>query len=76
MSCHYACGTMRLMKTEINESDELHSCNCFLFMSAFTAVCICTVVLCSHVVYLDIKGCICHFTKWQIHPFISKGTTY
>ena len=19
------------------------------------------------------KGCICHFTKWQIHPFISKG---
>ena len=23
---------------------------------------------------LDMKGCICHFTKWQIHPFISKGT--
>ena len=22
---------------------------------------------------LDMKGCICHF-KWQIHPFISKGT--
>ena len=21
---------------------------------------------------LAIKGCICHFTKWQIHPFISK----
>ena len=20
----------------------------------------------------DMKGCICHFTKWQIHPFISK----
>ena len=20
------------------------------------------------------KGCICHFTKWQIHPSISKGT--
>ena len=20
---------------------------------------------------LDMKGCICHFTKWQIHPFIS-----
>ena len=20
------------------------------------------------------KGCICHFTKWQIHPLISKGT--
>ena len=20
------------------------------------------------------KGCICHFAKWQIHPFISKGT--
>ena len=22
------------------------------------------------------KGCICHFTKWQIHPFISKGTKW
>ena len=22
------------------------------------------------------KGCICHFEKWQIHPFISKGTKY
>ena len=22
---------------------------------------------------LDMKGCICHLTKWQIHPFISKG---
>ena len=20
------------------------------------------------------KGCICHFKKWQIHPFIAKGT--
>ena len=25
---------------------------------------------------LDMKGCICHFAKWQIHPFISKGTTW
>ena len=24
---------------------------------------------------LDMKGCICHFVTWQIHPFISKGTT-
>ena len=22
------------------------------------------------------KGCICHFIKWQIHPYISKGTYY
>ena len=21
---------------------------------------------------LDMKGCICHFTEWQIHPFIAK----
>ena len=28
------------------------------------------------VVILDIKGCICHFAKWQIHPFIPKGTKY
>ena len=26
------------------------------------------------VVPLDMKGCICHFTKWTIHPFISEGT--
>ena len=26
-------------------------------------------------VTLGMKGCICHFGKWQIHPFISKGTT-
>ena len=25
-------------------------------------------------VSFDMKGCICHFVKWQIHPFISKGT--
>ena len=25
-------------------------------------------------VTLDTKGCICHFEKWQIHPFISKVT--
>ena len=25
------------------------------------------------VIPLDIKGCICHFVKWQIHPFKSKG---
>ena len=28
------------------------------------------------IVSLDEKGCICHFTKWQIHPFISKETLY
>ena len=27
-----------------------------------------------NIVPLDMKGCICHFTKWQIHHFISKGT--
>ena len=26
------------------------------------------------IVPLDMKGCISHFLKWQIHPFISKGT--
>ena len=25
------------------------------------------------IVPLDMKGCICHFVKWQIHPFISNG---
>ena len=28
---------------------------------------------CKQIVHLDLKGCICHFSKWQIHPFISKG---
>ena len=26
------------------------------------------------VVPFDMKACICHFVKWQIHRFISKGT--
>ena len=26
------------------------------------------------IVPLDMKGCIFHLPKWQIHPFISKGT--
>ena len=26
-----------------------------------------------YIFIFDMKGCICHFTKWQIHPFISKG---
>ena len=27
-------------------------------------------------VLLDVKGCICHFVKWQMYPFISKGTNH
>ena len=27
-----------------------------------------------YIVPLDMKGCICQFTKWQLHPFISKVT--
>ena len=30
----------------------------------------------THIVPLGMKGCICHFVKWQIHPFISKGSIY
>ena len=26
-------------------------------------------------VQLDMNGCICNFKKWQIHPFISEGTS-
>ena len=26
-----------------------------------------------HHIPLNMKGCICHFTKWQIHHFIPKG---
>ena len=28
------------------------------------------------IILLDTKGCICHFVKWQIHPFVSNGMTY
>ena len=28
------------------------------------------------IVSLDMKGCVCHFAKWQTHPSISKGTLY
>ena len=27
-----------------------------------------------HIFPLGMKGCMCHFVKWQIHPFISKVT--
>ena len=30
--------------------------------------------VCWRFIPLDMKGCICHFLKWQIHPFISEGT--
>ena len=30
-------------------------------------------VLSQHIALLDMKGCICHFVKWQMHPFISRG---
>ena len=30
----------------------------------------------AQLVPLDMEGCICHFVKWQIHSFISKGTNY
>ena len=26
------------------------------------------------IIFRDMKGCICHFRKWQIYPFISKRT--
>ena len=29
-----------------------------------------------HEVLLDMKGCICHLAKWQIHPFISKEMNF
>ena len=30
----------------------------------------------NHIVPWDMKGCISHFAKWQLHLFISKGTNY
>ena len=52
------------------------------FLGALTRMCRCTTQAMefkphSHPLThdpFDMKGCICHFTKWQIHPFISKGT--
>ena len=33
-----------------------------------------SLILVTFIVPLGMKGCICHFKKWQIHPFISKRT--
>ena len=30
----------------------------------------------NYIAPLDMKECICHFAKWQIHPFISMCTPY
>ena len=27
-----------------------------------------------NIIPMDVKWCICHFVKWQTHPFISMGT--
>ena len=35
-----------------------------------------TLVFAALFVPLDMKRCICHFTKWQMHPFIPKGGAY
>ena len=40
-----------------------------VFFCRYIAVSLCTTIL-----SLDIKRCMCHFAKWQIHPFISKIT--
>ena len=29
-----------------------------------------------YIVLLGMKGCICNCVKWEMHPFISKGTNY
>ena len=46
----------------------------FCHIDNLLQVCHISSTVCTHFVTLDMKGCICHFTKWQIHPFISKGT--
>ena len=35
-----------------------------------------TNILAKYIVTLDMKGCICYFTNWQIHSFISKWRYY
>ena len=47
----------------------------FCHIDNLLQVCHISSTVCTHFVTLDMKGCICHFTKWHIHPFISKGTT-
>ena len=40
------------------------------YVSYFVTYLIC----CYLIVPLDMKRCVCHFVKWLIHPFTSKGT--
>ena len=40
-------------------------------MTRAAAVTISVAIILCHIDTMDIKGCICHFAKWLIHPFIS-----
>ena len=48
----------------------------WLLTSNFRPESVVTRVARRHIVLLDMKEFICHFTKWQIHPFISKREEY
>ena len=53
------------------EADSLNHCTRALALHFCNAI---RYIQWHSIVPLDIKGCICHFTNWQIHPFIYKGT--
>ena len=61
---HVGASCQRAMLSSLSQwTEKLHRCVVLSF-------------LCTNIVPLDMKGCICHFVRWQIHPFISNGTNY
>ena len=51
----------------------LHSCIAFSMMVAYYCLKVIIVIITVLIKPLGYEGCFCHFVKWQIHSFISKG---
>ena len=66
MNC--AIGPILLFDPSVLPRDQITLVGCKYHKSGFKLPLILT-----HIVPLDMEGCICHFVKWQMHPFISKG---
>ena len=59
----------------ISNVSSLKKFFCVLILSCVTVVLICHPCMSTfgYYVFWIWKGCICHFTKWQIHPFHIQG---
>ena len=73
----------RTASSDITKAPRSNNCATSLSIAMRLGISMRQLVLLNHLLQmcyeffaLDMKGCICHFTKWQIHPFRSNRTNY